>query len=91
MVTVSSLCIFLVIYVTWLALSGCLCASSGRSKLGSAMEVDGQQGAAAAAARASGIIKEVVQLEAKVRWCVRMQQLAAVQSWVWQGVIAAGT
>jgi hypothetical protein len=55
------------------------------------MEVGGQQGVAtAAAAVASGIIEEVMQLEAKVRWCVRMQQLAAVQSWVWQGVIAAG-
>jgi hypothetical protein len=42
-----------------------------RAELGSAMEVDGQQGAAAAAAAvASGIMEKVVQLEAKVRQCV---------------------
>jgi hypothetical protein len=52
-----------------------------RAELGSAMEVDGQQGAAAAAAVAGGITEKVVQLEAKVRRCAVMpacESLAAV-------------
>jgi hypothetical protein len=40
-----------------------------RAELGSAMEVDGQQGAADAAAVAGGIMEKVVQLEAKVKCC----------------------